>query len=174
MRAALISVAAPAAQMASSTASSTCAAAKLVAVTAHRAVLVTVRTGMAITGTIANGHAASTSARPYLLGSKSSVDQTTPYPARPTKEVLLNLHPEPRVLNPPGVGDSTPPSHRYHPTREVTTRTHCSINHSRQPPPTRQVGPAVRHRIDRSPSAEMGVRHQPKQAFDLPEIHNYV
>src|SRR5207244_4427186 len=80
-RVALISAAEPTAQMASSTASSTCAAAKLAAVAAHRRALVTDRTGMAITGTIASGHAASMSARRYPSASRSSVLQTRLHPA---------------------------------------------------------------------------------------------
>src|SRR6266508_599323 len=75
------------------TASSTCAAANLAAVAAHPPVLVTGRTG-----TIASGHAASTSARLYPLGSSSSADQITPRPAKPTKEVMLSPeHPTPEA-----------------------------------------------------------------------------
>src|SRR5205809_120967 len=104
--------------MASSTASSTSAAANLAAVAAHRRALVTDRTGMAFTGTIASGHAVSTSARSYPLGSSSSTDQTRPQPARPTKEVLLSLHPRtPRADT--RVGDPPTSHHRYHATREV-------------------------------------------------------
>src|SRR5690349_21290713 len=76
--------------MASSTASSTYAAAKQAAVAAHPPALVTDRTGMAFTGTIASGHVASTSARRYPPASSSSVLQTTRHPAGPPKEVMLS------------------------------------------------------------------------------------
>jgi hypothetical protein len=124
--------------MASSTASSTCAAAKLAAVAARRPAPVTDRTGMAITGTISSAHAASTSAKPCPLGSSSSVDHTRLHPANSAKEVLLT----PERTN-PGTDTRARPYGRSLSCHPGGIRTVLnSIDHSPQPSRRRQIRPS--------------------------------
>jgi hypothetical protein len=136
--------------MASSTASNTCAAANLAAVAAHPPVPVMDRTGTAITGTTANAHAVSTSARLYRSASSSSLLQTTPLAAGPAREVTLTPEHQPRALIP----GSTPTRlaimrpGRY--TAEVSTP--LTIRHSLHP--RRPSNPPVRHRNPCSVSAK--------------------
>src|SRR6266568_3073004 len=87
----------------------------------------------------------------------------------PMKDALLSPNTQPRGAD-TRVGDSpTKPPLSWDPGGKPPHSIPSTIRHSLHHP--RQAGPAVRHRNDRSPSAEMGVRHQPKCVFDLPEIH---
>jgi Haloacid dehalogenase-like hydrolase len=89
------------------------------------------------------------------------VDQTTPHPAKPTKEVLLSLHRKPRVLKPGSTTNHITPSLSGDPGGNHRTQLHRSfdIASTDAAKSARLFGVEMTVLQDISASAEMGVRH---------------